>query len=230
MPDSFSDWPYQRTVSLYSDIYINSVLVQCVPTAQHGRSSGIGLGGTRRNCPVKSFVACSPHQIMFGLPNQWGWECGAMTHGGNGNSYRVLLGKHEGKRPLWRPRDQWEDNIKVDIKEIGVDYIYLAQDRDSWWVVLNMVMNLQVPWDAGNFLPTQGTVSFTWRILLHGVLVVKHFRWWLTRCLHYITALTCTGLSDEDANYLQLLWCLPSSVYLTFIECWATCCVKCLLS
>ena len=68
-----------------------------------------------------------------------------MTHGGNRNSYRVLLGKHEGKRTLGRPRDQWEDNIKVYIKEIGVDYIYLAQDRDSWWVVLNMVMNLQVP-------------------------------------------------------------------------------------
>jgi hypothetical protein len=68
-----------------------------------------------------------------------------MTLGGNRNAYRVLLGKHEGKRPLARPRDQWEDNIKVDIKEIGVDYIYLAQVRDSWWVVLNMVMNLQVP-------------------------------------------------------------------------------------
>jgi hypothetical protein len=57
-----------------------------------------------------------------------------MTHGGNRNSYRVLLGKHEGKRPLGRPRDQWEDNIKVDIKVLGVDYIYLVQDRDSEWV------------------------------------------------------------------------------------------------
>jgi hypothetical protein len=59
-----------------------------------------------------------------------------MTQEGNRNAYRVLLG---------RLTDQWEDNIKVDIKEIGVDYIYLAQDRDSWWVVLNMVMSLQVP-------------------------------------------------------------------------------------
>lgn len=48
---------------------LNTVLVQCVPTAQHGRSSGFGLGGTGQNCPVKSFVACSPHQIMCGLPN-----------------------------------------------------------------------------------------------------------------------------------------------------------------
>jgi len=68
-----------------------------------------------------------------------------VTQGGNRNTYRVLLGKREGKGPLGRLRDQWEDNIKVDIKEIGVDYIYLAQDRDSWWVVLNMVMSLQVP-------------------------------------------------------------------------------------
>jgi hypothetical protein len=111
-----------------------------------------------------------------------------------------------------------------------VDYIYLAQVRDSWWVVLNMVMNLQVPWDAGNFLTTQGTVIFTWRTLFHGVLVVKHFHWWLTGCLHYITALTCTGLSDKNANYLQLLCCLPHSLYLAFIECWTTRCVNCLLS
>jgi hypothetical protein len=66
-----------------------------------------------------------------------------VTHGDNRNAYRVLLGKHEGKRPLGRPRDQWEDNIKVDIKKIGVDYIWPR--IDIWWVVLNMVMNLQVP-------------------------------------------------------------------------------------
>jgi hypothetical protein len=50
---------------------LNTVLVQCVPTAQLGRSSGFGLGGTGQNCPLKSFMACSPYQIMFGLPNQW---------------------------------------------------------------------------------------------------------------------------------------------------------------
>jgi len=48
--------------------------------------------------------------------------------------YRVLVGKHEGKRPLGRPRRRWEDNIKMDLQEVGcvgMDWIELAQDRDS---------------------------------------------------------------------------------------------------
>jgi len=62
--------------------------------------------------------------------------------------YRVLVGKPEGKRPLGRPRHKWEDNIKVDLEEVGcggMDWIELAQDRDRWQAVLNAVMNLQVP-------------------------------------------------------------------------------------
>jgi len=59
--------------------------------------------------------------------------------------YRVLVGKPEGKRPLGRPRHRWEDNIKVDIQEVGcggMDWIELAQDRDRWPVFVNAVMNL----------------------------------------------------------------------------------------
>jgi len=61
--------------------------------------------------------------------------------------YRVLLGRPEGKRPLGRPRRRWEDNIKVDLQEVGcggMDWIDLAQDRDSWWALVNGVMNLWV--------------------------------------------------------------------------------------
>jgi hypothetical protein len=61
---------------------------------------------------------------------------------------RVLVGKPEGERPLGRPRHRWEDNIKVDIKEVGcggMDWIELAQDRDRWRACVNTVMNLQVP-------------------------------------------------------------------------------------
>ena len=50
--------------------------------------------------------------------------------------YRVLVGKPEGKRPLGRPRRRWEDNIKMDLQEVGcggMDWIELAQDRDKWW-------------------------------------------------------------------------------------------------
>jgi hypothetical protein len=61
--------------------------------------------------------------------------------------YRVLVCKPEGKRPLGRPRSRWEDNIKMDIKEVGYggkDWIELAQDRDSWRALVNAVMNFRV--------------------------------------------------------------------------------------
>jgi hypothetical protein len=64
------------------------------------------------------------------------------------NAYRRLMINPEGKRPLRRPRCRWVDNIKMDLRERGldgIDWIDLAQDRDQWRALVNMVMNLQVP-------------------------------------------------------------------------------------
>jgi hypothetical protein len=78
-----------------------------------------------------------------------------MWHAWRRGVYRVLIGKPEGKRSLGRHRRRWEDNIKMDLREIGVDganWIQLAQDRVQWRVCLNMVMNLQFHKKAGYFL------------------------------------------------------------------------------
>jgi hypothetical protein len=64
------------------------------------------------------------------------------------NAYWILVVKPEGKRQLGRPRCRWEDNIKMDLREIGwgvMDWTDLAQDRDQWKTLVNMVMNLRVP-------------------------------------------------------------------------------------
>jgi hypothetical protein len=86
--------------------------------------------------------------------------------------YRVLVEKAEGKKPLGRPRRRWEDNIRIYLQEVGykgMDWIELAQDRDTWRALVNAVMNLRVPYNAGNFLTSCKPVSFSRRILLYGV-------------------------------------------------------------
>jgi hypothetical protein len=64
-------------------------------------------------------------------------------------AYRALMGRPEGRRPLERPRRRWEDNIKMDLREVGwgggMDWINLAEDKDRWRVLVNAVMNLRVP-------------------------------------------------------------------------------------
>jgi hypothetical protein len=67
--------------------------------------------------------------------------------GGGGGVYRVLVGRPEGKRPLGRHGCRWEDNFKLDLRDIGINganWIQLAQDRVQWWAFVNMLLNLQV--------------------------------------------------------------------------------------
>jgi hypothetical protein len=64
------------------------------------------------------------------------------------NAYRSLVGKPDGKRPLRRARRRWVDNIRMDLGEVGwgdVDWIDLAQDRNRWRALVNLVLNLRVP-------------------------------------------------------------------------------------
>jgi hypothetical protein len=72
-----------------------------------------------------------------------------MVHMGDGRGvYRVLVGRPERKRPLGKPRRRWEDNINMDLRDIGIDganWIRLAQDRVRWRAFVSTVMNLRVP-------------------------------------------------------------------------------------
>ena len=82
------------------------------------------------------------------------------------------MGKYEGKSPLGRPRRRWEDNIKTDLQAVvygGMDWIELAQVRDRWRALVNVVMNLRFPQNVGNFLTSCKPVGFLRRSLLHGV-------------------------------------------------------------
>jgi hypothetical protein len=83
--------------------------------------------------------------MMVIVKDGMGGACG--TNREVSNAYKILVGKPEGKRSLGRPRCRWEDNIRVDLKDIGwegVDWIHLAQDRDRWWALVNTVMNFWI--------------------------------------------------------------------------------------
>jgi hypothetical protein len=76
------------------------------------------------------------------------WAGHVASMGDGTGVYRVLVGRPEGKRPLGRPRCRWEDNIKLDLKETGIDgenWIRLARDRIQWRAFVNTVMNLRNP-------------------------------------------------------------------------------------
>jgi hypothetical protein len=97
-----------------------------------------------------NFTACILHLILLRVikSRRIRWERHVARMGEGRGVYRVLVGMPECKRPLGRPRRRWEDNIKMDLKEIGINganWIQLAQDRVQWRAFVNMVMNLWVP-------------------------------------------------------------------------------------
>jgi hypothetical protein len=84
---------------------------------------------------------------------RWAGQVACMGEGSG--VYRILVGKPEGKRPLGGLRRRWEDEIKMDLQDVGcsgMDWIELAQDRDSWRALVYAVMNLRVPQNVENIL------------------------------------------------------------------------------
>jgi len=93
---------------------------------------------------------------LYSLPNivrvvklrRMRWAGHVARMGEDRGVHRVLVGKPEGKRPLGRPRCRWEDNIKMDLQEVGEgrgDWMELAEDRDRWWALVGTVRDFGVP-------------------------------------------------------------------------------------
>jgi hypothetical protein len=93
---------------------------------------------------------------LYSLPNivrviksrRFRWDGQVACMGEGRPIYRFLVGRPERERPLGRPRGRWEDNIKMDLREMGIDeadLIWLAQDRVHWRAFVSTVMNLRVP-------------------------------------------------------------------------------------
>jgi len=93
-------------------------------------------------------VYSSPNIVRVIKSRRIRWAGHVARMGEERGAYGVLVGKPEGKRPLGRPRRRWVDNIRMDLQEVGceyMDWIGLARDRDRWRKLVSPVMNLRVP-------------------------------------------------------------------------------------
>jgi hypothetical protein len=106
-------------------------------------------GGWRKlhNEELHGFYS-SPSTVRVIKARMMRWAGHAARMGEVRGAYNILVGRPEGRRPLGRPRRRWEDNIKMDLGEIGfgdMNWIQLAQDRERWRAFVNTVMNLRIP-------------------------------------------------------------------------------------
>ncbi|KAJ4450036.1 hypothetical protein ANN_01443 [Periplaneta americana] len=114
------------------------------PGKQHARKVSTD-SQLKMAAPFKRFGEANINKIDF---QRLRWAGHVARMGESRNAYRVLVGRPEGKRTLGRPRRRWEDNIKMDLREVGYDgrdWINLAQDRDQWRAYVRAAMNLRVP-------------------------------------------------------------------------------------
>ena len=139
----------------------------------------------------------SPNIVRVIKSRRMRWAGHVACMGEERGVYRVLVGKTEGKKPLGRPRRRWVDNIRMDLQDVVCGYmdrIRLAQDRYRWRALVSAVVNLRVPWNAGNFLTSCKLVSFSRRTLQHGVSE------WVSKFIFY--RITCNKKYADNVNNL----------------------------
>jgi hypothetical protein len=115
---------------------------------------------------------CSPSIIRIIKARRMRWAGHLARMGEKRNAYRLLVEKPGGSRPLRRQGRRWLDNIRIDLLEVGwgdVDWIGLAQDRDGWRALVNSVLNLRLPRNAGKLSSVQTTRDLSSSARLHGV-------------------------------------------------------------
>jgi hypothetical protein len=113
----------------------------------------------------------SPNIFRVIISRRIRWLRHVALMGENRIVYRVWMEKPQGKWPLGRHKHRWENNIKMDLQEVGLegmDWIDVVQYRDSWRALLNEVTNIRVPYDPGNLLTSCEPINFS-RILFRGV-------------------------------------------------------------
>jgi len=133
---------------------VSFVMSVCLPVCPHG-TIRFPLGGFLWNFTFHCIyneelndLQSSPNTLRLIKSSRMRWVGHVARMGERRGVGRVLVGKLEGKRSLGRPRRRWENTIKMDLKEVGcgvIDWVGLAQERDRWRALVNVVMNTRVP-------------------------------------------------------------------------------------